>query len=515
MTHVLLILLLFVGLSFHFSLQAYVGVSEGGYEFSNSTGNSTIPGGNEVSNSTGNTSIPVDGNWGEWGPWSECSRSCGGGNHSRTRECNNPAPANGGKQCDGPFRQRDRLCNEHECPVDGNWGEWSPWSDCSRSCGGGNHSRTRECNNPAPANGGKQCDGPFRQRDRLCNDHECPVDGIWASWTSWTPCSRTCGDGGIRERARLCDAPKPAFNGTYCQGVGFQLQECNNSNPCPVDGMWSSWSAWTACSKTCGKGIQTRTRICDNPKPANNGTFCLGDGVQEQICNTSIACQETGIWTSWSSCSKTCGKGMQKRQRFYNDTKQDYNGTSGQIFETDYRACFALNPCPVDGMWASWTKWTPCSKTCGCGIQYRNRFCNNPKPAYNGSSCSGDAFQRRKCYIQHRCPVDGMWGSWTKWSPCSNKCGRGIRYRKRFCNNPKPANNGLTCLGSRFQMVGCFDRHLCPARRPCQRHFAYKCYYTTSHGRKVKVCKCKASYKVSLKNIRSKGHGYKGAKLRG
>ena len=58
-----------------------------------------------------------------------------------------------------------------------------------------------------------------------------------------------------------------------------------------VDGIWSSWSAWTACSKTCGKGIQTRTRICDNPKPANNGTFCLGDGVQEQICNTSIACQ--------------------------------------------------------------------------------------------------------------------------------------------------------------------------------------------------------------------------------
>lgn len=58
-----------------------------------------------------------------------------------------------------------------------------------------------------------------------------------------------------------------------------------------VDGMWSSWSAWTTCSKTCGCGIQTRTRTCDNPKPANNGTFCLGDGVQEQICNTSIACQ--------------------------------------------------------------------------------------------------------------------------------------------------------------------------------------------------------------------------------
>ena len=58
----------------------------------------------------------------------------------------------------------------------------------------------------------------------------------------------------------------------------------------------------------------------------------------------------------------------------------------------------------VDKMSASWKKWTPYSKTCGCGIQYRNRLCNNPKPAYNGPPCSGDAFQRRQCYIQRRCP---------------------------------------------------------------------------------------------------------------
>ena len=59
--------------------------------------------------------ISVDGDWGEWGAWSKCSKSCGGGEHARVRQCNSPAPAYGGKPCKGPFRQR-RLCNKENCP---------------------------------------------------------------------------------------------------------------------------------------------------------------------------------------------------------------------------------------------------------------------------------------------------------------------------------------------------------------------------------------------------------------
>ena len=57
----------------------------------------------------------INGNWGEWGILSKCSKTCGVGEHSRTRKCDNPAPAHGGKDCEGAFRQR-RLCNKNKCP---------------------------------------------------------------------------------------------------------------------------------------------------------------------------------------------------------------------------------------------------------------------------------------------------------------------------------------------------------------------------------------------------------------
>lgn len=33
---------------------------------------------------------PVHGEWGPWGPYSVCSRSCGGGTRSTSRDCNKP-----------------------------------------------------------------------------------------------------------------------------------------------------------------------------------------------------------------------------------------------------------------------------------------------------------------------------------------------------------------------------------------------------------------------------------------
>ena len=59
--------------------------------------------------------FPVDGGWTEFGPWGPCSESCGTGNKSRSRECTNPAPSNGGSECQGLSTETD-SCNTQECP---------------------------------------------------------------------------------------------------------------------------------------------------------------------------------------------------------------------------------------------------------------------------------------------------------------------------------------------------------------------------------------------------------------
>lgn len=52
----------------------------------------------------------------------------------------------------------------------------------------------------------------------------------------------------------------------------------------PIDGHWGRWSSWSACSKTCGDGTKHRTRKCNDPMPANSGKSCSGDDKQQEAC---------------------------------------------------------------------------------------------------------------------------------------------------------------------------------------------------------------------------------------
>ncbi|XP_060933914.1 hemicentin-1 [Limanda limanda] len=344
--------------------------------------------------------VRVHGGFSEWAEWGPCSVSCGVGAQKRQRRCNNPLPANGGRHCAG-LETETRGCQGKPCPVDGNWSDWSLWEECSRTCGQGNRTRIRTCSDPPVQHGGRPCEGKAVEVI-MCSVRPCPVSGNWGSWLPWSPCSETCGKG-MQSRIRLCNNPPPAFEGPQCEGTDTQTQVCKE-RPCPVDGKFSSWVSWGACSVSCGGGTRQRTRLCASPAPQHGGRQCEGNDVHIDFCNS--------------------------------------------------------DPCPISGNWGPWSSWGGCSKTCNGGQMRRYRTCDNPRPANGGRACAGADTQIQRCSTAN-CPVDGNWSSWQPWGECSASCGGGERTRVRLCNSPSSSNSGRLCPGDSSQLSKC-NTPACP-----------------------------------------------------
>ena len=89
------------------------------------------------------------------------------------------------------------------------------------ACGRGVRARHRTCDSPAPVNGGPGCDGPAIQK-KSCSQVCPPEDGAWSGWSGWSTCSADC----LHVRRRSCSAPAPANGGRYCQGKDIASKNC-------------------------------------------------------------------------------------------------------------------------------------------------------------------------------------------------------------------------------------------------------------------------------------------------
>lgn len=58
---------------------------------------------------------------------------------------------------------------------------------------------------------------------------------------------------------RSCTNPLPRYGGSYCVGSPINITSCNATQPCPIDGGWTTWTNFSSCSGTCGSGKSSRT----------------------------------------------------------------------------------------------------------------------------------------------------------------------------------------------------------------------------------------------------------------
>ncbi|XP_033271205.2 A disintegrin and metalloproteinase with thrombospondin motifs 13 isoform X2 [Orcinus orca] len=104
----------------------------------------------------------------------------------------------------------------------------------------------------------------------------------------------------------------PVLDGTEC-GVGKWCSKghCRSlAELAPVGavhGHWSSWGPASPCSRSCGGGVVTRRRQCNNPRPAFGGRACVGADLQAEMCD-SQACEKTQLEFMSEQCAQTNGE---------------------------------------------------------------------------------------------------------------------------------------------------------------------------------------------------------------
>lgn len=175
-----------------------------------------------------------------------------------------------------------------------------------------------------------------------------------------------------------------------------------------MSGGWSEWTNWTACSSSCGNGVQAKFRLCTSPKPQAGGDSCSGKNVIFKSC-VIAKCRDKSHhndsfwtpWTSWSHCSATCSRGYQTRSRYCRRRLSPFHltnctGVKGPI-QVETNIC-EVQPCAE---WSTWSTWKTCSQTCGGGIQKRVRSC---KSSIIDMDCQGENSQTVSCNTEP-CPT--------------------------------------------------------------------------------------------------------------
>ncbi|XP_048486291.1 papilin isoform X3 [Plutella xylostella] len=388
----------------------------------------------------------------------------------------------------------------------GAWGPWGEVSPCSRTCGGGVASQKRICLEIGP-DGQPRCAGGDTKYFS-CETHDCPAGaadfrseqcaeynnvtfrGVTYNWIPYTkapnPCELNCRPRGERFYYRQA---RQVVDGTRCNEESFDVCVNGECQPVGCDMMLGSNAKEDKCRECRGNGTNCHTangRI-DNqdltqgyndvlliPQGATNiyiaevrasnnylalrskqynNYYLNGDYHIDFPRSISIA---GALWQyersqqGFPAPDKLRCLGPTNEPLYLSLLLQDVNVG----IEYEYSIPKSIAPPPNQQYNWVFDEFTPCSASCGGGIQYRNVTCRSREDldVVDSSLCDeGLRPATNQTCANHACAARWVEGP---WSPCSKPCGEaGTRSRAVYCE--KVISNGR---GSVVDDSECFNQ---------------------------------------------------------
>ncbi|XP_041123891.1 A disintegrin and metalloproteinase with thrombospondin motifs 18-like [Polyodon spathula] len=328
-------------------------------------------------------------------------------------------------------------------------------------------------------------------------------------------CSASCAGGQMSIKAVCLQDHYTQVNSSSCNPRTRPTIGTNvcNTQPCPA--FWSA-GEWSTCSKSCGLGQQSRQIQClrkvafKREEVVAHSLCPVMTPAQVQPCSNK-ACLPEWRTGAWSECSKTCGRGLKKRDVYCSSTNLSNkpsihpDSMCSRDQKPKAQETCVLRRCPKnDRLEYVTSAWSECSTSCGPGVQKRELKCsekeaydkyiefpqrrcrNLKKPiveleqACDKGSCSGPrpAPERTISMV-----VSGWYSS--PWQQCTVSCGGGVQTRSVQCLRQGRPSGGCQHHQRPTTSRAC-NTNFCPAPKrkddpSCIDFFSW-CHLVPQHG---------------------------------